>query len=86
MSWSRLLEKSPAHRIPSCGLEDSLQFSENKLEIPHKTFEQSLNHFNVVLSTPPKSTYSQSQHVLINYSELKEILDLVSDASLSTYI
>ena len=56
MSWNRLIEGGSDlqtnKKVQS--REDSLQFSDNKLE-PRQLFEDSLNNFNVAFSTAMKS-------------------------------
>jgi hypothetical protein len=56
MSWQRLIEGgSPAKPIHIVSNEDSLQFSDNKLDVVHKNFEDSHNNLHYAFGTPVKS-------------------------------
>lgn len=88
MSWNRLIEGTPDRNTSkkAASKEDSLQFSDNKHELARPLFEDSLNHLNGMLNTPLKSSNQShsKDEVLISYSQLLEVLDLISQANHST--
>lgn len=83
MSWNRLIEGAadPSNK-KAHSREDSLQFSDNKPDLTKAPFEDSINNLHIAFSTPVKSGSSlPKDEVVVSYSQLVEVLDLISRAN-----